>query len=73
MSPEIALLNETWEIVRSNLPPKERVAIADALVRAFDEHVGMDEISEYINEFDSAMKAALLDYYGEIEDEDEDW
>jgi len=76
MSPEVALLNETWEIVRSNLPTKERLTIADSILRAFAEHVDIEDLPEYANEFDKVMKVAIKDYFDDDlldEDDDEDY
>jgi len=74
MSPEVALLNETWEIVRNNLPAKERLVIADSILRAFSEHIDIEELPEYANEFDKVMKAAIKDFFDEgmMDDDDDD-
>ena len=75
MSPEVSLLNEVWEIVREQINKKERVAIAEAILRTFEEHVDIEDIDVYKNEFDGVMKTAIISVY-EDEDEDEeddDW
>lgn len=73
MSPEVALLHETWNIVKSHIHSKERVEVAESLLRVFDEHIDMEDIEVYKNEFDKAMKTAILSYYDEYEDSDEEW
>ena len=64
MSPELALLSETWDIVKTYIPRKERLEVAESLLKSFD----------------SAMKAAikshfdyLLDTDGEDDDYNTDW
>jgi hypothetical protein len=77
MSPELALLEVVWDTVKSYAQKKDRLEIAEFLVRAFDEHLNIEEdIQEYKNEFDSVMKAAILshyDYFDRDGDESEEW
>lgn len=72
MSPEVALLNEVWEIVKSNLPAKERLPVAESLIRCFEDHVDITDVEVYKNEFDKVMKTALISHFAEFEDDDED-
>ena len=58
MSPEVALLLETWDNIKSYIPKKERLNIAETLVRTFDDNVDISEVEDNIMEFDSVMKAA---------------
>ena len=44
MNPEVALLLETWDSIKSYLPKKERLNIAEILVRTFDDNVDISEI-----------------------------
>ena len=60
MSPEVALLNEVWETVKEYIPKKERVEVAENVLRHFDENIDISELEVYSNEFDSAMKTAIL-------------
>lgn len=60
MSPEVALLNEVWETVKEYIPKKERVEVAENVLRHFDENIDISELQIYSNEFDSAMKTAIL-------------
>jgi hypothetical protein len=76
MNPEVALLLETWDSIKSYLPKKERLNIAEILVRTFDDNVDISEIESNIMEFDSIMKAAIVSHFdiGIEEDEEvEDW
>lgn len=76
MSPEVALLLETWDNIKSYIPKKERLNIAEVLVRTFDDNVDISEVEDNIMEFDSVMKAALVSHFDLLEDnddEDEDW
>ena len=56
MNPEVALLLETWDSIKSYLPKKERLNIAEILVRTFDDNVDISEVESSIMEFDSIMK-----------------
>jgi hypothetical protein len=71
MSPEIALLEEVWDTVKPYISKKEQVEIAEKILELFDENLGLDDIGVYKNDFDSAMKAALVSYFDEDEDYDE--
>lgn len=79
MSPELALLSETWDIVKTYIPRKERLEVAESLLKSFDEHSDLDGIEIHKNEFDSTMKAAILSHFdylfdGETDDdEDDNW
>jgi hypothetical protein len=76
MNPEVALLLETWDSIKSYLPKKERLNIAEILVRTFDDNVDISEIESNIMEFDSIMKAAIVSHFDigiEEDEEDEDW
>tara|TARA_X000000368_G_C22664780_1_gene551247 strand:+ start:345 stop:578 length:234 start_codon:yes stop_codon:yes gene_type:complete len=76
MNPEVALLLETWDSIKSYLPKKERLNIAEILVRTFDDNVDISEVESSIMEFDSIMKAAIVSHFDigiEEDEEDEDW
>ena len=76
MSPEVALLYEVWDNLKSTLPQKERLRIAESMVRTFDEHVDISDVENSLNEFDTIMKTAIVSHFDiglEEEDEDEDW
>jgi hypothetical protein len=76
MNPEVALLLETWDSIKSYLPKKERLNIAEILVRTFNDNVDISEIESNIMEFDSIMTAAIVSHFDigiEEDEEDEDW
>ena len=77
MSPEVALLSESWEIVKPHIPSRDRLHVAESLLRIFDETLDISEIHSYKNEFDKVMKTAIVTYYDdEMEDddvEDDEW
>lgn len=80
MSPEVSLLQEVWQIVKNHIHIKERVETAEALLEAFEDHLDMEELELYANEFDKWVKAAYMrrvdgeEYDDDEYDEDEpDW
>ena len=76
MSPEVALLYEVWDNLKSTIPQKERLRVAESMVRTFDEHVDISDVENSLNEFDTIMKTAIVSHFDiglEEEDEDEDW
>ena len=76
MSPEVALLSEVWDTVKEHISKKEKVNVAESILRCFEENVDMSELNLYKHEFDSAMKTAILssgDYDEDAEDEDWDY
>jgi hypothetical protein len=76
MSPEVALLDELWDIVKIHVPKKDRIEFAETILRTFEEHLSLDDIEEHIQSFDSAMKAAIkshFDYLLDKDDDDNDW
>ena len=75
MSPEVALLLDAWDTVKSFIPAKERLHVAEELVRTFEDNVSISDAEDHINEFDTVMKAALVSHFDiGLDDEDkEDW
>jgi len=73
MSPELALLDEVWDIVKSHVHEKERLDVCESIFRTFVEHIGIEDVEVYKNEFDSIMKAVIIAAAEEEEDEEEDW
>jgi|TARA_R110001592_G_scaffold77955_6_gene234282 hypothetical protein len=75
MSPETALLLDAWDTVKSFIPAKERLHVAEELVRTFEDNVSISDAEDNLNEFDTVMKAALVSHFdiGLDEEEDEDW
>lgn len=76
MNNEVELLHATWDSIKAYIPKKERLHVAETLVRTFDDTAGLSDIDEYLNEFDSTMKSALVshfDLFDDEDDEDDDW
>ena len=75
MSPEVALLLDVWDTIKSQIPAKERLHVAEELVRTFEDNVSISEAEDHINEFDQVMKAALVSHFdiGLDDEDDEDW
>lgn len=75
MSPEVALLLDAWDTVKSFIPAKERLHVAEELVRTFEDNVSISDAEDHINEFDTVMKAALVSHFdiGLDDEEEEDW
>ena len=75
MSPETALLLDAWDTVKSFIPAKERLHVAEELVRTFEDNVSISEAEDHINELDQVMKAALVSHFdiGLDDEDEEDW
>jgi hypothetical protein len=72
MNPEIALLIDTWDCVKSFIPAKERLHVAENIVRAFEDNLDISDAEANVNEFDSVMKAAIVSHFDIGFDEEED-
>ena len=72
MSPEVALLSETWQLFKNNVHIKERTEMAEALLELFEEHIDISDLETWKNEFDKSMKVAIRSRYEDELDED-DW
>ena len=67
------LLMELWSRIKSHIPPKERLEVADILVVVFDEFSLVDD--ELLDEdLDKELRAAARSHLddGLVEEEDED-
>lgn len=77
MSPEVSLLCELWDKVSPFIPKKDRVDVAEEVLRTFDDHIDISEAEEHYNTFDNVMKAALVSHFDigldDEDDEDEDF
>jgi hypothetical protein len=75
MNPDISFLHDLWDGIKAHIPKKDRLQVAEAVVRVFDENADIGAIEEHINEFDAAMQTALIEQYdiGLDEDDDEDY
>lgn len=73
MTPEVALMAEVWDKLRAFIPIKERLAVAESIVRLFDEYVDVGEAEHELNEVDSVLKAAIISHFDiGLEDDDDD-
>jgi hypothetical protein len=73
MSPEVALLNEVWDMMKDHISQKERLHEAEKLLRLFEDHIDISDIESYNSDFDKVMKAAILSHFdGGFDDEEED-
>lgn len=72
MSPEVALLDELWDIVKVHIPKKDRIEFAETILRTFEDHLSLDDIEEHIQSFDSAMKAAIKSHFDYLIDDVDD-
>lgn len=74
MSPEVALLSETWQLFKNHIHVKERIEMAESLLELFEEHIDIDDLDAWKNEFDRSMKVAIRSRYEDVtEDDSEDW
>ena len=75
MNPDIELLYNIWDSVKPYVAVKERLHVAEEIVRTFDDMLDIAEVEENLNQFDSVMKAALISYFefGLEESDEEDW
>jgi hypothetical protein len=67
------LLMELWSRIKSHIPPKERLEVADILVVVFDEFSLVDDelLDEDLDkELRAAARSHLDDGLGEEDDED---
>ena len=75
MNPDISFLHDLWDGVKAFIPKKERLQVAETIVRIFDDNADIESVEDSINEFDHAMKTALIAHFdiGLEEEEDEEW
>ena len=75
ISQDNELILELWSRIKSHIPPKERLEVADIMVVVFDEF-GMVNDSLLDEELDREMRAAakshLSDGLEEFDDDEED-
>lgn len=67
------LIIELWSRIKSHIPPKERLEVADIVVVVFDEF-GLVENSIMDEDLDKELRAAVRSHVGEpldYDDEDE--
>ena len=75
MNPEIELLYNIWDKVKPYVSVKERLHVAEEIVRTFDDQLDISEVEDNLNMFDSVMKAALISHFefGLEESDEDDW
>ena len=76
MNPDIELLYNIWDSVKPYVAVKERLHVAEEIVRVFDDQLDISEVEDNLNQFDSVMKAALISNYEfglDDDDDEEDW
>ena len=76
MSPEVVLLGEVWDAVKSFVPRKDRLQVAETVVRLFDDNLDISDVETFINEYDSVLKTAVVSHFDlllEEDEEDDDW
>jgi len=76
MNPETELLYNIWDSVKPYVSVKERLHVAEEIVRVFDDQLDISEVEDVLNQFDSVMKAALISHFDfglEDDDGEEDW
>lgn len=65
------LIIELWSRLKSHIPPKERLEVADILIVVFDEFGKVDD--DLIDEdLDKELRAAVRSHIGDPLDMDED-
>ena len=73
MNPDISFLHDLWDSVKAFIPKKERLQVAEAIVRTFDDNADIESVEDSLSEFDGVMKAALTAHFDiGLEDDDED-
>lgn len=72
MNPDISFLHELWDNIKPLVPKKERLPVAEAVIRSFDDHADIESIEDHLNEFDTTMKAAIISHFDLLEDDDEE-
>ena len=65
------LILELWARIKSHIPPKERLEVADILIIVFDEFGKVDD--DILDEdLDKELRAAVKSHIGDPLEEDED-
>jgi len=75
MNPETELLYNVWDSIKPYISVKERLHVAEEIVRTFDDMLDISEVEDALNQFDSVMKTALISHFefGLKDDDEEDW
>lgn len=75
MNPELVLLVEVWDKFKTHIPKKDKLDVAESLVRLFDEHVDIMDAEHELNELDASLKAAVVSHFdlGFAEEDDDEY
>jgi len=75
MNPETELLYNVWDSIKPYISVKERLHVAEEIVRTFDDMLDISEVEDALNQFDSVMKTALISHFefGLEDDDEKDW
>jgi len=75
MNPETELLYNVWDSIKPYISVKERLHVAEEIVRTFDDMLDISEVEDALNQFDSVIKTALISHFefGLEDDDEEDW
>ena len=65
------LLIELWSRIKTHIPPKERLEVADRLVVVFDEY-GLIDDSLLTEELDKELRAAARSHFASQDEEELD-
>ena len=69
LSDNTDLIVELWSRIKSHVPHKERIDVAEAIVEVFDEY-GMADGLDEVHDLDKEMSIAVKDYFGYTDDDD---
>lgn len=64
------LMIELWQDIKHYIPSKDRIDVADLVVKKFDEYGLSDGIENEVG-LDKTLKTAVISYYHLEEDEEE--
>lgn len=66
------LIMELWGRLKSHIPPKERLEVADLIVMVFDEFGLADDLIDEADDLDRELRAAVKSHFGDSVEEEDD-
>jgi hypothetical protein len=66
------LIMELWSRLKSHIPPKERLEVADLIVVIFDEFGMADDLIDEADDLDRELRAAVRSHFGDDPTEEDD-
>ncbi len=66
------LIMELWSRLKSHIPPKERLEVADLIVVVFDEFGLADDLVDESGDLDKELRAAVRSHFGDSLEEEDD-